>query len=171
VQAGQAARERRDALLHLSPDLAAALDQAVAVGHTAWERLIVTHLRLVVRIAKRSPSERVSLEERVHAGALGLMQMAAQSDGRLTRPFELLAYGAARNAIRAVLHAAHPIRRPSTSSQVFQAQTQLQAALGRAPTAEEIAATTGMRVATVLTVMAAWAEVASLEAPLGRARS
>jgi RNA polymerase sigma factor (sigma-70 family) len=166
VQAGQAARERREALVHPSADLAAALDQAVAVGHAAWEHLILTHLRLVVRIAQRYPSERVSLEERVQAGALGLMQATAQSDGRLNRPFELLAYGAARNAIRAVLRAGDPIRRPSTSSRVFQAQTQLRAALGRAPTAEEIAVTAGMQVATVLAVLASWAEVASLEAPL-----
>jgi RNA polymerase sigma factor (sigma-70 family) len=166
VQAGQAVRERRDALIHPSPDLAAALDQAVAVGHAAWERLILTHLRLVVRIAQRYPSERVPLEERVQAGALSLVRAVAQSDGRLNRPFVLLAYGAARNAIRAVLHTAHPIRPPNTSSRVFQAQTQLQAALGRAPTAEEIASTAGMRVATVLAVLAAWAEVASLEAPL-----
>jgi RNA polymerase primary sigma factor len=166
VQAGQAAHERQQTLTHSGADLAAALAQAVAAGRAAWEQLILSHLRQVVGVALRYPSERLPLEERIQAGTLELMHTVARSDGKLVIPFVFFTYRAARRGIWAAIRAEHPIRRPSNSTQVFQAQTRLRERLGRAPTAEEIAQEAGMRVSTVLAVLAAWMEAASLDAPL-----
>jgi RNA polymerase primary sigma factor len=166
VQARQAAQKRQQALAHPGADLAAALAQAVAAGQRAWERLILSHLRQVVGVAVRYPSERLPLEERIQAGMLELMHTIARSDGKLVIPFVFFTYRAARRGIWAAIRAEHPIRRPSNSTQVFQAQTRLRERLGRAPTAEEIAQEAGMRVSTVLAVLAAWMEAASLDAPL-----
>jgi hypothetical protein len=133
VQAGQAAQERQQALTHPSADLATALAQAVTTGRAAWELLILAHLRVVVSAARRHPSVRVTLEERVQAGLLGMLQAVARSDGRLTEPFALLAYRMARNAVQAALQASQPFKRTSSGSQVTQAQRHLRATLGRRP--------------------------------------
>jgi RNA polymerase sigma factor (sigma-70 family) len=166
VQAGQAAQERWEALGQPSSEIGAALAQTIAAGHTAWEWLILSHLRLVVRAARRQPSARVSLEERVQAGLLGLMQAVARSDGRLTRSFVLFAYRAARASVQATLWADQPLRRTTSGKQVARAQRDLQAALGRAPSAEEIAGHTRMHLSTVVAVFGVQGGVVSLDTPL-----
>ncbi|HEU4322895.1 MAG TPA: sigma-70 family RNA polymerase sigma factor [Roseiflexaceae bacterium] len=166
VQAGHAAAERRAALLHRSPELAAALEQAVARGQAAWEQLVLAQLRLVMLAAWRVPAARLPLAERVQIGVLAVMQALARPHARPDRSIALLAYRAAYYGILAAVRDDRPIRLPTTSSQVTQAQTDLRAALGREPTAVEIATTTGMRPATVAALLAADAPTASLDAPV-----
>jgi DNA-binding MarR family transcriptional regulator len=76
VQTGQAAQERQTIRKRCSVELT----EAIARGSAAWERLLLSHVRLVAAIARRLSSERVSLEERVQAGLLGLLEAVAQSD-------------------------------------------------------------------------------------------
>ncbi|HEU4324654.1 MAG TPA: sigma-70 family RNA polymerase sigma factor [Roseiflexaceae bacterium] len=166
AQAGQAAAERRAELFAPSPELAAALEQAVARGRAAWEQLVLAQLRLVVLAAWRVPAARLPLVERVQIGALAVMQALARPDVRPDRSIALLAYRAAYYGILAAVRDDRPIRLPTTSSQVTQAQADLRVALGREPTADEIATATGMRPATVAAVLAADVTVASLDAPI-----
>ncbi|GAB4212774.1 MAG: hypothetical protein OHK0022_49060 [Roseiflexaceae bacterium] len=166
AQAGHAAAERRATLLHRSPELAAALEQAVVRGQAAWEQLVLAQLRLVMLAARRVPSVRLSLAERVQIGALAVMQALARPDVRPDRAVVLLTYRAAYYGILAAVRDDRPIRLPTTSSQVTQAQADLRAALGREPTAGEIAAATGIRPATVVALLVADVPVASLDAPI-----
>jgi RNA polymerase primary sigma factor/RNA polymerase nonessential primary-like sigma factor len=162
VQAGQAAQERQTALTQPSTDLARAITQ----GYAAWERLILSHVRLVVRFAQRHHSERVALEERVQAGLLGLTQAIAQCDGRLECDFLIFACRAVHRAIHEGLEATRAIRRTRSQERMTHAQRELTASLGREPTVAEIASHAGMRVSTVMAALDAEAGMASLDAPL-----
>jgi RNA polymerase sigma factor (sigma-70 family) len=162
VQAGQAAQERQEAIQQPNVDLA----QAITRGYAAWERLILGCLRLIVSIARQCRSPRLSEDEVVQAGMLGLMQAVAQCDGRLTLPFDLFAYRAAHRAIHKALEATRPLRCTSSQGRVIQAQRQLAVSLGREPTPAEIAQQVRLRVSTVLAALDAEGGIASLDAPL-----
>ncbi|HEU4328742.1 MAG TPA: sigma-70 family RNA polymerase sigma factor [Roseiflexaceae bacterium] len=166
TQAGQAAAERRATLLHRSPELAATLEQAVVWGQAAWEQLVLAQLRLVMLAARRVPSARLPLAERVQIGVLAVMLALARPEVRPDCSIALLAYRAAYYGILAAVRDDRAIRLPTTSSQVTQAQADLRAALGREPTADEIATVTGMRPATIAALLAADAPPASLDAPV-----
>ena len=116
----------------------------------AKDRLVVHNLRLVVSIAKHyQPGTGLSLLDLVQEGAVGLIRAAEKFDWRLGYKFSTYATLWVRQAIgRALADKARVIRLPVAVEQrerkLSAAHRRLSAEMAREPTAEELAAATGL---------------------------
>jgi RNA polymerase primary sigma factor len=139
----------------------------------AKEKLISSNLRLVVSIAKRyQVSTHMSLLDLVQEGMLGLIRAAEKFDWRRGYKFSTYATFWIRQAIqRGLDHHARVIRLPIHVAQqerkVAAAHRRLAVSLGRDPTLEELAETTGLEIAQISALDAAPRVAASLDRPVG----
>ena len=139
----------------------------------AKERLISSNLRLVVSIAKRyQVSTHMTLLDLVQDGTLGLIRAAEKFDWRRGFKFSTYATFWIREAIqRGLANRARVIRLPVALQQrerkVAGAHRNLATRLGREPTVEERAATTGLEVVEILGLEAAPRVATSLDRPVG----
>lgn len=158
----------------LPPDRLRHLRAQVAECQRSTRRFIEANLRLVVAIAKRYRSSGVPLADLIQEGNIGLIHAVGRFDHRRGVRFSTYAaYWIRQSIARAVTRVARAIRLPDEVdrrlSAVRRARTQLEVALGRAPTVEEVAALAGLPVAAVRDVERHDTPTASLDAPLGDA--
>jgi len=139
----------------------------------AKEKLITHNLRLVVSIAKRyQVSSTMTLLDLVQEGTLGLIRAAEKFDWRRGFKFSTYATLWIRQAIqRGLADRARVIRLPVAIEQlerkVAAAERRLTVELGREPTAEELAAATGLEVSRVRALGDAPRVVTSLDRTVG----
>lgn len=133
----------------LRPDEERELARLAASGdRRARTRLIECNLRLVVSMARRYQGLGLSFPDLVQEGTVGLIQAVDRFDWRRGRRFSTYAAWWIRQSIRrALTNDSRTIRLPSrlVTKQLAtrRAASRLEAALGRAPTVDELAAATG----------------------------
>lgn len=138
----------------------------------AKERMITSNLALVVSIAKRYPTDGMTLLDLIQEGIFGLIRAAEKFDWRRGFKFSTYATYWIRQAIqRGMENKERTIRIPTNVLQrerrVQRAEKELAAQLGRAPTDEEVAAKAELQVGDVEALRDMARTVTSLDRPVG----
>ena len=125
------------------------VDVAARAAHDARNAFVKANLRLVISIARRFNHGRMSLADLVQEGNLGLIKAVERYDYRRGFRFSTYASWWIRHAIsRALADKGREIRLPvhmiDAHHRLTKARRELTTKLGRAPTTEELAETTGM---------------------------
>src|SRR3954447_14693105 len=138
----------------------------------AKERMITSNLALVVSIAKRYPTDGMTLLDLIQEGIFGLIRAAEKFDWRRGFKFSTYATYWIRQAIqRGMENKERTIRIPTNVLQrerrVQRAEKELAAELGRAPTDEEVARRAELEVGDVEALRDMARTVTSLDRPVG----
>ena len=157
----------------LTADEEQALARQVQQGDAdAQRRLVEANLRLVIRIARRYLHRGLSLLDLIEEGNLGLIHAAGKfQPGRGTRFSTYATWWIRQGIVRALANQARMIRLPVhvglLMTQYSRKKAELGQTLGRAATAQEIAATLGWPVAEAERLESLHQQPISLEAPVG----
>jgi RNA polymerase primary sigma factor len=138
----------------------------------AKERMITSNLALVVSIAKRYPTDGMTLLDLIQEGIFGLIRAAEKFDWRRGFKFSTYATYWIRQAIqRGMENKERTIRIPTNVLQrerrVQRAEKELSAELGRAPTDDEVAARAELEPGDVEALRNMARTVTSLDRPVG----
>jgi RNA polymerase primary sigma factor len=172
IEHGRAAQERLDQQAWCNWPERIQLERAVVYGDEARRRLIQANLRLVVSIAKKYIGGPLSFMDLVQEGNIGLMRAVEKFDITRGNRFSTYATWWIRQAItRGIAEQSRTIRLPVHLSdaigQLRRAARQLEQALEREPTPEEVAVSLGVSERKVRRLLQAAAQPISLEQPLG----
>ncbi|MGH8868655.1 MAG: sigma-70 family RNA polymerase sigma factor [Actinomycetes bacterium] len=177
IEAGLYAAEklRRDEAVGALPAaLAAELAVLVDDGARARDLMLQANLRLVVSVAKKHTGRGLPFLDLVQEGNVGLVRAVEKFDFRRGFKFSTYAMWWIRQAIqRALADQSRTIRLPVHVSEelgrVTRAKRRLGQDLGREPTAEEIASSTGSTAQRVGDLSRLSRVAASLDTPVGSA--
>jgi RNA polymerase primary sigma factor len=138
----------------------------------AKERMITSNLALVVSIAKRYPTDGMTLLDLIQEGIFGLIRAAEKFDWRRGFKFSTYATYWIRQAIqRGMENKERTIRIPTNVLQrerkAARAEKELSAELGRAPTDAEVAVRAELEVGDVQALRDMARTVTSLDRPVG----
>jgi RNA polymerase primary sigma factor len=138
----------------------------------AKERMITSNLALVVSIAKRYPTDGMTLLDLIQEGIFGLIRAAEKFDWRRGFKFSTYATYWIRQAIqRGMENKERTIRIPTNVLQrerkVQRAEKELSAELGRPPTDEEVAKRAELSIGDVEALRDMARTVTSLDRPVG----
>lgn len=156
-----------------------AIDEGEQRVHRARQEMVESNLRLVISVAKKYMNRGLSFLDLIQEGNLGLMRAVEKFEYRRGYKFSTYAIWWIRQAItRAIADRAPTIRIPVHLLEIIHKLHQTAQALvqehGREPTAEELAARTGLPVEQVqkaLTAAQLSSSVISLETPIGEESS
>jgi RNA polymerase primary sigma factor len=148
------------------------LEGTVRRGEAAHRRLVESNLRLVVSIARRYVGRGMALLDLIQEGNLGLMRAVERFDYRRGFRFSTYATWWIRQSItRAIADQGRNIRMPihivDTINKLTRAQRDLAQALGREPTAEELAKELDLGVERLAELIRIAQDTISLETPVG----
>lgn len=156
----------------LNPEKEIELARKIRVGDLkARNALIAGNLRLVVSIAKKYSGKGLDLDDLIQEGNLGLIQAALKFDpGKGTR-FSTYATWWIRQAIqRALSNKSRMVRIPIHITQEMyrlrRGAKPFFQKFGRAPTPQELATTTGIKLEEIMHVLASNMDILSLDATL-----
>ena len=171
IEAGRAAEVELRAE-GLSAKRRRALNADLAAAEVARRTFIQSNLRLVVSIAKRYQGTGMTLLDLIQEGNLGLMRAVEKFDHRKGFKFSTYATWWIRQAIgRGIADKGRTIRLPShlvdTMAVLSKTSATMLKALGREPTAEELAEETGLPLDRVRTALRAAPDLVSLSASIG----
>lgn len=138
----------------------------------AHDRLVEQNMRLVLSIARKYQNRGLAVEDLVQEGALGLRHAAEKFDPERGWRFSTYATWWVRQAVsRALLEQTRTVRVPvhmaTRGALAARVREQLREHLGRLPTADELAAATGLTAVQVDEALAAMRTASSLDRPLG----
>jgi RNA polymerase primary sigma factor len=148
------------------------LEQVIRTANEARRRFIQSNLRLVVSIAKRYQTPGMSLLDLIQEGNLGLMRAVEKFDHRKGFKFSTYATWWIRQAIgRGIADKGRTIRLPShlmdTLATLSRSSATMLKALGREPSARELADETGIPLPKVEAALRAAPDLVSLSAAIG----
>ncbi len=170
IERGKEARQQLDE--DMSGAERTRLEGLVADGGLARQELIQANLRLVVSVAKKYIGHQLSFLDLVQEGNLGLMRAVEKFDWRKGNRFSTYATWWIRQAVsRSLAEHGRLIRLPvhlgEMIVQVRRTMYQLEQALERPPTPEELADALGISVRKVKRLLTAAITPVSLEQPVG----
>ncbi|MDP9309995.1 MAG: sigma-70 family RNA polymerase sigma factor [Chloroflexota bacterium] len=170
IERGKEARQQLDESVTGSERVR--LEAIIADGALARQELIQANLRLVVSVAKRYIGHQLSFLDLVQEGNLGLMRAVEKFDWRKGNRFSTYATWWIRQAVsRSLAEHGRLIRLPvhlgEMIVQVRRTMHQLEQALERPPTPEELADALGISVRKVKRLLTAAITPVSLEQPIG----
>lgn len=170
IERGKAALQQLE--ISTSSAERARLEELVSDGALARHELIQANLRLVVSVAKKYIGHQLSFLDLVQEGNLGLMRAVEKFDWRKGNRFSTYATWWIRQAVsRSLAEHGRLIRLPvhlgEMIVQVRRTMHQLEQALERPPTAEELADALGISVRKVKRLLTAAITPVSLEQPVG----
>jgi RNA polymerase primary sigma factor len=150
----------------------AELEQLIAAGTVARERLTIANLRLVVSIAKRYMNRGLSFLDLIQEGNMGLMKAVEKFDFSRGYKFSTYATWWIRQAItRAIADQSRTIRVPvhmiETVRELNRVKREYIQAHGSAATLEDLSLLTGMSIDKIKKVESVSQYTASLERPFG----
>lgn len=165
------ARERQ-----LTPDeeveLASKIHKGGKEGEQAKEKLIKANLRFVVSVAKQYQRQGLPLIDLINDGNIGLVKAAEKFDE--TRGFKFISYAVwwiRQSIIEALAEKSHIVRIPlnqvGTSSKILRATDKYVQEHGHIPSAQELAAMTGIDEEKIAFGLDLNIKSYSIDAPLG----
>jgi len=158
--------------VEISPERLERFEKLIRDGQAAREHLGRANTRLVVSIAKRYMSQGMPFPDLIQEGNVGLMRAVDKYDYKRGNRFSTYATWWIRQAItRALAQKTRTIRIPLHMTErirhMYRTAQSLEQALGRRPTAEEIAVEMDVPLDNIRNMMDASQHAVALERPVG----